>query len=244
RAGLASRREAEEWIRQGRVTINGEVATLGSRAAGNDQVKLDGRLVRQASTLRTATFLCHRSPGELLREPREGEEDEGSALAGRLPSRSGKRYIAISPMPRPDGGLELLTSDGAFAARLQRLVRGLEIGFSLRLRGELSPEQLEGILEGKLDSGETLQVLSCEPSGGEGANRWYQVQTRGANGRDLRSLVERQGGVVSRVLRVQFGPLVLDRLVGRGQFRALEPDEVSALLAPPAADTAEVEEAG
>lgn len=227
------------------MTINGEVATLGSRAAGNDQVKLDGRLVRQASTLRTATFLCHRSPGELLREPREGEGDEagGETIEQRLPSRSGKRYIAISPMPRPDGGLELLTSDGAFAAQLQRLVRGLEIGFSLRLRGELSQEQIEGILEGQLDSGERLQVLSCEASGGEGANRWYQVQTRGANGRDLRSLVERQGGVVSRVLRVQFGPLMLDRLVGRGQFRALEPEEVSALLAPPVLDAAAGDEA-
>ena len=76
RAGLGSRREAEEWIRQGRVTINGEAAELGSRAAGNDQVKLDGRLVRQASTVRSATFLCNRSPGEGLMQPREGEARE------------------------------------------------------------------------------------------------------------------------------------------------------------------------
>jgi 23S rRNA pseudouridine2605 synthase len=229
RAGLASRREAEEWIRQGRVTINGEVATLGTRAAGNDQVKLDGRLVRQASTVRTATFLCHRSPGEGLREPREGEDR--TALVDRLPSRAGKRYIAVSPMPRIDGGLELLTSDGAFAAKLQRLVRRLEIGFSVRVRGELAPEQIEGILEGRLDSGEHLRVLSCEPGGGEGANRWYQVQTQGANGRDLRALVERQGGVVSRVLRVQFGPLLLDRGLPRGQVRALEEADIGALIA-------------
>ncbi|MEN9705163.1 MAG: hypothetical protein RLZZ393_1042 [Pseudomonadota bacterium] len=209
------------------------MATLGTRAAGNDQVKLDGRLVRQASTVRTATYACHRSPGESLREPRE--DDSGESLVDRLPSRGGKRYIAISPMPRPDGGLELLTSDGAFAARLQRLVRRLEIGFSLRVRGELTTEQIDGILEGRLDSGDTLQVLACEPAGGEAANRWYHVQTLGANGRDLRSLVERQGGVVSRVLRVQLGPLVLDRSLGRGQFRALDPDQIEALLAPPAA---------
>ena len=241
RAGLASRREAEEWIRQGRVTINGDVATLGTRAAGNDQVKLDGRLVRQASTVRSATYLCHRSPGEGLTEPREGEER--AALVDRLPTRAGKRYIAVSPMPRIDGGLELMTSDGAFAAKLQRLVRQLEIGFSLRVRGELLPEQVEGILEGRLDSGERLQVLSCEPGGGEGANRWYQVQTLGANGRDLRALVERQGGVVSRVLRVQFGPLKLDRGLPRGHVRALEDPDLEALMAaaekPPVEATAE-----
>ena len=89
RAGLASRREAEEWIRQGRVTINGDVATLGTRAAGNDQVKLDGRLVRQASTVRSATYLCHRSPGEGLTEPREGEERAVERIAEEPPQAGG-----------------------------------------------------------------------------------------------------------------------------------------------------------
>lgn len=228
RAGLASRREAEEWIRQGRITINGAPATLGSRALGNDQIRLDGRLVRQASSVRTATFLCHRSPGESLREPREG--DERGTLAERLPSRSGKRYIAVSPMPRIDGGLELLTSDGALAVRLQRVVRRLELTFSLRVRGELLPEQIDAILAGELDSGMKLRVLSCEAAGGEGANRWYQVATIGANGRDLRALVERQGAVLSRVLRVKFGPLQLERALPRGQVRALDGDELAQLL--------------
>ena len=63
-AGLASRREAEEWIRAGRVTVNGETATLGTRAAGNDQLRLDGKLIHRAPTKRSATWLCHRSPGE------------------------------------------------------------------------------------------------------------------------------------------------------------------------------------
>lgn len=242
RAGMGSRREAEEWIRAGRVTINGEVATLGSRAAGNDQIKVDGRLVRQASTVRTATFLCHRSPGEGLREPREGEERE--ALVERLPTRNGRRYIAVSPMPRVDGGLELLTSDGGLATQLQRLVRRLPVDFSLRVRGELSEEQLQGLLEGQLDSGERLQVLSCEASGGEGANRWYDVQTLGANGRDLRSLAERQGAMVSRVLRVRFGSLKLDRTLGRGHTRQLTTDELAALLASPDAGEATAETVG
>jgi 23S rRNA pseudouridine2605 synthase len=236
RAGLASRREAEEWIRQGRVSINGEVATLGTRAAGNDQVKLDGRLVRQASTTRTATYLCNRSPGEGLREPREGEER--AALVERLPSRSGKRFIAISPMPRIDGGLELLTSDGGMATQLQRLVRRLELSFSVRVRGELAPEQIDAILVGELDSGDHLKLLSCEAGGGEGANRWYQVVTQGANGRDLRALFERQGAVVSRILRVQFGSLALDRSLPRGHVRPLDAEQLAALLAAPDAAAA------
>lgn len=229
RAGLASRREAEEWVRQGRVTVNGEVATLGTKAEGKDHVKLDGRLIRQASTRNAATFLCHRSPGEALREPREGEER--TAIAERLPRRSGKRYIAVSPMPQMDGGLELLTSDGALAARLQRGVRRLEIRFSLRVRGLLEPAQIEGLLGGELDAGH-VDVVSCElQPEGEASNRWYDVVTRGANGKDLRMLVERQGAVASRILRTRLGPLELDRHLKRGQVRPLTAQELADLLA-------------
>jgi 23S rRNA pseudouridine2605 synthase len=228
RAGLASRREAEEWIRQGRVTVNGEVATLGTKAEGRDHVRLDGRLIRQASTRNAATFLCHRSPGDPLREPREGEER--SALAERLPRRSGKRYIAVSPMPQMDGGLELLTSDGALAARLQRGVRRLEIRFSLRVRGLLEAAQLEGLLAGELDAGH-VEVLGCElQQEAEASNRWYEVLTRGANGKDLRMLVERQGVVASRILRTRLGPLELDRHLKRGQARPLTAQELAGLL--------------
>jgi 23S rRNA pseudouridine2605 synthase len=133
-------------------------------------------------------------------------------------------------MPRIDGGLELLTSDGELAERLQRAVRSLPIEFSVRIRGELSPEQLEGVLEGHLDSGERLIVQECEPTGGEGANRWYKMLTTGANGRELRALIERQGAMVSRVLRVGLGGLKLERTLARGQVRQLTEAEIEGLL--------------
>ena len=236
RAGLASRRQAEEWIRAGRVTINGEPAELGSRASGHDKVRLDGKLVHQAPSRRSATWLCHRSPGENLLPPREPDGDAAQAQTGRdavserLSRRVGRRHISISPMPRIDGGLELLTSDGELAAKLQRAVRGLPMEFGLRVRGELSAEQIEGILGGELDSGEKMQIESCEPSGGEGSNRWYKVLATGANGRDLRALVERQNALVSRVLRVALGGLKLERTLARGHVRQLTDEEISSLL--------------
>ncbi|MBK7116338.1 MAG: rRNA pseudouridine synthase [Proteobacteria bacterium] len=247
RAGLASRRQAEEWIRAGRVTINGEPAELGSRASGHDKVRLDGKLVHQAPSRRSATWLCHRSPGENLLPPREPDGDAAQAQTGRdavserLSRRVGRRHISISPMPRIDGGLELLTSDGELAAKLQRAVRGLPMEFGLRVRGELSAEQIEGILGGELDSGEKMQIESCEPSGGEGSNRWYKVLATGANGRDLRALVERQNALVSRVLRVALGGLKLERTLARGHVRQLTDEEISSLLQSQAgeADTAD-----
>jgi 23S rRNA pseudouridine2605 synthase len=115
---------------------------------------------------------------------------------------------------------------------LQRLVRTLLTHFSVRIRGELGTPQIEGILAGELDSGARLNILACEPSGGEAANRWYQLATVGANGRELRSLIERQGATVSRIMRISLGGLDLDRSVSRGQMRLLDENDIAKLLAP------------
>ncbi|HEY6484422.1 MAG TPA: S4 domain-containing protein [Steroidobacteraceae bacterium] len=233
RAGLASRREVEDWIRAGRITVNGEPAVLGVRVGSRDQVRLDGRLIRQRSAGGTQrVFICHRSPGELLRNPLEADASERSntALIDRLPRRAGRRFIPISPMPRGDGGLELVTSDGELAAKLQRATRRLVSGFSVRVHGALADTALTRILQGQLDSGATLAVQRCEAAGGEGSNRWYAVSARGASGKDIRQLFERHGALVSRVLRVQLGSLVLDRDLSRGRFRELQTSEVQVLL--------------
>ena len=238
RAGLASRREAEDWIRAGRITVNGQPAVLGVRVLPSDQLRLDGRLIRQRETSAGPTaFVVHRSPGESLTQPHsdaslESSDAPGTALIERLPTRAGRRFITVSPMPRVDGGLELVTSDGELGVKLQRSVHNLVSQFSVRVLGELSPEQLEGILGGTLDSGERIEVRSCEPSGGEGANRWYTFVARGASGKEVRQLFERQGALLSRVQRTHLGPITMERSLGRGQFRELTPDELHALTAP------------
>ena len=283
RAGLASRREAEDWIRAMRLTVNGQIATLGVRVRPNDQVRLDGRLIRQRAAPRSgAAFICHRSPGEPLQQPAETRDSDadaspeesqggsepggghgergaghgergtgratdeylahdstdapvtGRAVTERLPRRAGRRFIAVSPMPRIDGGLELVTSDGELAAKLQRSVKHLTSEFSVRVRGELDGDQLTRILQGTLDSGETLRVERCEPSGGEASNRWYTVVARGASGKDVRQLFERQAVLVSRVLRTKLGPIVLERTLARGRFRELTEEELEAITATPA----------
>ena len=137
--------------------------------------------------------------------------------------------MSISPMPSVDGGLELLTADGALAARLQRSVHLQEMEFSLRIRGELSEQQRQSILEGMLDSG-VLRVLALAPTGGEGSNRWYRLLAAGASGNDIRQLVERQAATLVRMLRTRIGTLALPRTLARGHFRELEGAEVTSLL--------------
>ena len=241
----------EDWIRAGRITVNGELAVLGVRVSPSDHVRLDGRLIRQRQTGGAArVFLIHRSPGENLQQPVEtsdqspsdqsselSEEIEGSVL-DRIPRRAGRRFIAVSPMPRVDGGLELVTSDGDLASKLQRSMRRLSSEFSVRVHGELSSQGLETIVQGVLDNGEKLEIERCETAGGEGSNRWYSLVARGASGKDVRQLFERQGALVSRVLRTQLGSLALDRHLSRGRFRELSPEELEALLAAAESGTA------
>jgi 23S rRNA pseudouridine2605 synthase len=227
-AGLASRREAEAWIAAGRISVNGRPAVLGERVSGRDELRVDGRIVRRsrdASRLSATdtVFLCHRSPGESLREE----------LVPRLPRRTGLRFLAVSPMPQPDGGLELLTSDGALAERLQRRIREWPVECRVRIRGVLEPQSMGAIERGELDDGRVLAVTEVEGSEdeAEGANRWYRIVARGASGKDIRRLFERQGALVSRVQRTSLGPLTLTRDLNRGQFRTLSDEEAAALSA-------------
>ena len=229
RLGVASRREAEQWIRAGRLSINGRAASLGDKVSHDDQLRLDGRLIRQSRAENDKpVLLCHRSPGIALLSDTAGSE----SVASRLPKRTGQRFMSISPLPQVDGGLELLSADGDIAVRLQRAVRAQVMVYSLRVRGELTEEQLQLISAGLLDRGSSLKILSIAAAGGTGANRWYQIDTLGASGNDLRQLLERQGVTVSRLMRVRLGSLLLERSLPRGRWRELTSEEVAALLNP------------
>jgi 23S rRNA pseudouridine2605 synthase len=231
--GLGSRRAIEEWIRAGRLTVNGQLATLGVKVTARDDIRLDGRAIRTRAAAGAQAFIFNRSAGDPLREA----SAERAPLIERLPRAAGKRFIAVSPMPNVDGGLELVTSDGALATRLQRAVHRHPSEFTVRVKGALGPDQLQGVKSGKLDRPTRMAIdaVSASEAELEGSNRWYAVIARGASGKDIRQLFERQGVLVSRVMRIAIGGLKLDKTLSRGQYRQLEEDEVAALAAPPAA---------
>jgi 23S rRNA pseudouridine2605 synthase len=226
--GLASRRGVEEWIRAQRLTVNGRIAELGQKVTPADDIRLDGRPIKARATAAAQVFIFNRSPGDPLRE----STAERAALIERLPKNAGKRFIAVSPMPGIDGGLELVTSDGALAAKLQRSGHKLPCEFSVRVKALLGPDQLAGVQSGKLDRPARMTVESVSTSEAEleGSNRWYSIVARGASGKDIRQLFERQGVLVSRILRTSMGAIALDKSLSRGQFRQLTEEEIESLF--------------
>jgi 23S rRNA pseudouridine2605 synthase len=234
--GLGSRRVVEEWIRAKRISVNGRIAELGQRVTERDEIRLDGRSIKTRASAAAQVFIFNRSPGDPLREA----DGERAPLINRLPTAAGRRFIAVSPMPGIDGGLELVTSDGALGEKLQRASHKLACEFSVRVKAQLGPDQIEGVKSGKIDRATRMTIESVTSSEAdlEGSNRWYAVIARSASGKDIRQLFERQGVLVSRILRVSMGKVKLDKSLSRGQFRQLESDDIDGLLRP-AADTAD-----
>jgi 23S rRNA pseudouridine2605 synthase len=226
--GLGSRRAVEDWIREGRLSVNGRIAELGQKVSHADDIRLDGRAIKTRATEGAQVFMFNRSPGDPLREA----DDERPALIDRLPKTAGRRFVAVSPMPGIDGGLEIVTSDGALAEKMQRANHRLSCEFSVRIKGQLGPDHIEAVKSGKIDRASRMTVESVSTSEAqlEGSNRWYSIEVRGASGKDIRQLFERQGALVSRVLRTAVGTLKLDKGLSRGQHRQLTDVEISALL--------------
>ncbi len=226
-AGVGSRRQVELWIREGRLSVNGEKAMPGTRVGPGDRLSLDGRPVRMQLTSSPQTVAYHRPQKNA---PRSGEA-AGMEMPAQLASISRQRWVAISPLPPGDGGLELLTTDGNLSYALTRRFSELHMEFALRLLGDPRLDQLERMKAGTVDEGPALRIASLELEGGEGANRWFRLSAQGVGGRDVRRLCEAAGLKLNRLIRVALGPVKMDRHLSRGRTLALEPLQIEELYA-------------
>jgi 23S rRNA pseudouridine2605 synthase len=228
-AGVGSRREMEELIRAGRVTVNGEPARIGARVSPNDVIRVDGQLVRGAEDKRPPRVLLYHKPeGEIVSR----DDPAGRAsVFDRLPPVRGAKWLAVGRLDYNTGGLLLLTTAGELANRMMHPRYGLEREYAVRVRGRLTEAQLARLRSGiELNDGMARCDLA-EESGGEGTNRWYRVVVREGRNRIVRRLFEALGLTVSRLMRVRFGPVTLPPRLKRGQYIELAPREVRQLLA-------------
>ena len=227
-AGVGSRREVERWIKEGRLQINGEVPALGAKLAARDRITLDGRPVRlltpKVKELRVLLF--HRSPGEPL-DLKAATSRAAEHLS--LPRAAG-RWLAIQPMPPVDGGLEILTDDGSWAHRVSQGAHALTVDYVLRMRGPLSESLVEEFRAATENEGEPISILKADAQFGEGFNHWLNVTVRATRSAQVRHWWAARGIIVSRLMRVRFGPVHLSRELPRGHSRAMLASERHALV--------------
>jgi 23S rRNA pseudouridine2605 synthase len=228
-AGLGSRREIEEWIGAGRVNVNGESAHVGQRIGPGDKVKVNGRLVNLHLGQQRAprVLLYHKPEGEIV--SRDDPQHRASVF-DKLPRIRGGRWIAIGRLDFNSCGLLIFSSSGELANRMMHPRYAIEREYAVRLLGELSEEATRQLTTGiQLDDG-MAHFQRLYPTGGEGANRWYEVTISEGRYREVRRMFEAVGVTVSRLMRVRYGPLALPPRLKRGQVMELSPVDVQALL--------------
>jgi 23S rRNA pseudouridine2605 synthase len=228
-AGMGSRREMEELVRAGRVTVNGKAAQIGARVGTGDDIRVDGRpLHRSRSAELPRVLLYHKPEGEIVSR----DDPAGRAsVFDRLPAMRGAKWLAVGRLDYNTSGLLMLTTSGDVANRMMHPRYGLEREYAVRVRGKLGEGQRARLCSGiELDDG-MARCDSAEDAGGEGTNHWYRIVIREGRNRVVRRLFEALGLTVSRLMRVRFGPVRMPPRLRRGQFVELPPREVASLLA-------------
>ncbi|OIQ88600.1 ribosomal large subunit pseudouridine synthase B [mine drainage metagenome] len=227
-AGLGSRRDMEELIASGRVTVNGQVAQVGAGVTIDDVVKLDRRILRlpfEAELPRV--LLYHKPEGEIVSQD---DPEKRATVFDKLPKVVGGRWVAVGRLDINTSGLLMFTTSGELANHFMHPRYEVERVYAVRLMGELTEGQMLQLKEGvQLEDG-MAQFDSIQDKGGEGANHWYEVMLREGRNREVRRLFEALGMMVSRLMRVRFGPVDLPSRLKRGQMLELPPKEVAGLL--------------
>jgi 23S rRNA pseudouridine2605 synthase len=227
-SGLGSRRDMEEWIRAGRVTVNGTVAGIGTRVGPHDHVQVGRRVIRMNTVQLPRVLLYHKPEGEITsRDDPQGRP----SVFDRLPPLHGAKWISIGRLDYNSGGLLIFTTSGELANRMMHPRFEIEREYAVRIVGELSVEQIDRLQKGIALADGSARFERVGSQGGEGTNRWYRVVCKEGRNRIVRRMFEALGLTVSRLMRVRFGAIELPPRLKRGQSRELEAGEVEHLLA-------------
>lgn len=228
-AGLASRRTIEEWIKAGKVKVNGENAILGQSVSNEDSIVVDGKklYLKAFDKEETRVLLYHKPEGELCAAKSEHGKP---TVFENLPKVKGSKWVMVGRLDINTSGLLLLTNNGALAHHLMHPSFAQVRQYAVRVLGKVTEETIENLTNGVLIDDELFSFKSVKFAGGKGANQWYDVTLTEGKYREVRRLWESQGCKVSRLIRTQYGPYLLPNGLRKGRSFELPPEEVAELL--------------
>lgn len=240
--GYGSRREVEDWIVEGRLVVNGELATVGLKISEADAVKLDGkRLSLKAGNEPMRVLLYKKRTGEMVtRDDPEGRR----TVFRKLPELETGRWIAVGRLDVNTSGLLLMTNHGELARRLTHPSFEQRREYAVRALGEVSEDTFANLRKGvMLEDGEASfesirfgdNEVEDDESEGEGsgsgrANKWFIVTISEGRNREVRRLFESQGLTVNRLIRTAYGPIKLGGGIKSGSFREGTAEELRRLI--------------
>ena len=232
-AGLGSRRSIEDWIRAGRITVNGRTAVLGDRVLDGDQVALDGRAVPITTAAATSRVVIgyHKPVGEVT--TRSDPQGRPTVL-DRLPPPPSGRWIVVGRLDVNTTGLLLFTNDGELAHRLMHPSSEIEREYLVRVRGQPDAATLERLRNGVLLEDGPARFDRLMPEGASDGHAWFRVVLHEGRNREVRRIWSAVGHEVSRLTRLRYGAVELPPDLRAGEARTLPPALVSVLdaLAP------------
>lgn len=228
-AGLASRRQIEQWLREGRIIVNGQPAKLGDRITPEAKVKVDGRDINliKSQGKRTRVLLYHKPEGEICSR---SDPEQRPTVFDHLPLLRNGRWISVGRLDFNTSGVLLLTNDGELANTLMHPSTQIEREYAVRIQGAVGPAMIRKLKKGVELADGHAHFEQLTDAGGEGTNHWYHVMVKEGRNRLVRRLWESQGVKVSRLIRIRFGSVNLPRLLRRGKWVEMEKQEINALL--------------
>ncbi len=228
-AGHGSRRQIEEWITDGRITVNNLPAKLGDRVTAQDNIAIDGRALQsyRLETPKRQVLVYYKPEGEVCTR----SDPEGRlTIFDKLPKLRNARWITVGRLDFNTAGLLLLTTDGELANKLMHPSTEIEREYAVRILGKVDDAMLERLKRGVMLDDGMANFDAIIDAGGEGINHWFHVILKEGRNREVRRLWESQGVKISRLMRVRYGPITLRKGLRRGQMEELDERDMDTLL--------------
>ena len=225
--GIASRRQAENLIREGRIKVNGLEAILGMSISRHDLIEIDGKKIEISEGNKALRVLMYNKKiGEI--STTKDSLDRPSVFQS-LPKIINGKWISVGRLDINTSGLMLFTNDGKFANKLMHPSSNIEREYVARIRGKVETDHIRELLEGvNLEDGKA-SFSDIQPGRKGKTNQWFAMVIMEGRTREVRRMWESLGFAVSRLKRVRIGGLFLPANIKQGNYKELSEKEIKSI---------------